>query len=454
MKILMVNIDHAHKSVYTGLVASALRMKIPHAKITALLSTPNDFLETNPDLEAVHFLDTQTFFDRTKDLSDEKIEEEMVRALGPLGDTEWNVVINLSSNLLGSIFCRFLNAKESKGALLDPGLERLNQSDLFSFILTDLSERYGAYLHFLFLYRNMLRRFEDVTLTSHWGQGIGEEFKAYFTDLKKKEGKEKLVLIDTTSLPLRSKEMELMLTLVKSLKEDPTTFPVLLGHGLDDGHPLIIFLKERLSGTITALSFQNKASLSVIGLGSLLITGDVYHKSIADVAGVPSVYLSKKLDLENFSTVPGSVMLCEDWRDISSSLMLDLIEKVLHSGAIAISDSQEIFETIIDNNLPLLAPVIDSRTDSYANWILGVRFFSQLLKLQISLPQVDPLVYSRAILAQERLLESRTSEGIFGMAKEIALAKLRNTPLFSPAHAYEVVKLFLKGETQEISSRG
>lgn len=427
MKALIINIDHTYRSVYSGSIVASLLKKIPSLEITGLISSPNDLLETTGHFKKIHFFDTEAFFNGTKNLTNNDIEKALERVLAPVKDTKWDVVINLSSNLLGCLMLNFLNAKEVRGTSLDQNLANFKHSDLSSFYLSQIPDDFSNYFHFTYLYRSMLKRFEEITLTSVLEGKMAQEFVNYFENLKKKNGKSEIVLIDSNlTTSQRPDEIMFVTNLFQKFQEDKKLLPILIGPDLDESHPLMRKLQETVKGEIYALSSENQAQLSLVGIASLVITDSLYLKSVADISMKPSILISQTMNLSDYSIIDGSYQ-------IVSKRVGDLAEAVYELTQPELSTSfkdLDIYKTIISQNLPVLVPVMNGGTIEYADWLLGVKFLAYSQKSELpSTIQVNPKNYKSALLKEKQMVGKKENRGIYAMAMEMSRAEIKNTKM-------------------------
>ena len=449
MNVLIINIDQHYRSVYTGTIAAALLKKIPRLKITGLISGPNDFLLTTGHFEKIHFFDTEDFFYRTKNLPEDKIEEKILQALGPVKNQKWDVTINLSSNLLGSIFTNFLNSKEIRGTSLNSDLMSFKHSDPAAFYLSSVPDDFGSFFHFTYLYRSMLKRFEKITLSSVWEGRLLDELDHHFESLKKKNNKTDIVLIDTKILKNNpSGDLEFFETMYKKFHDHTRLLPILIGSGMNENHPLIDKLKRTIKGEVYCLDFQNQAQLSIINSASLIITSDLYLKSVADIVLKPSIFLTASLNLSDYSTVANSFQLVmKKIFDLDVSFLVGLADQITtktESGELP-GEGVDVYETICEQNLPLLSPR-SGGSPEYADWLLGVRFVAYMQKIQISGIKVNPGHYKKSLARQRDSFKKNTHRGVYSIGIGIAKANIKNFPTISENEVKKNFESFLSFE--------
>lgn len=452
MKALIINIDRNYRSVYTGMIAACLLKKIPGLKITGFVSSDNMVLKTTGHFEDVKFLDAEAFFSRTKNLASGDVEKEIKTILGPLKDVKWDVVINLSSNLLGSILVNFLEYKEVRGIFLDKDLSGLKYTDLPSFCLARVPDDFSNYMHFTYLYRSILKRFEDISLASVWKQGLSEELKGHFDAFKARCGKSRIVLLDANICrSRRTEEIEFVAQLYRHLEDESEFLPVFVGRELEDGEPLVKRIKDGLKGEIHSISCQNEAYLSVVGLASLVITDDLYLKAISDLAMLPSILLSRTLNTSDFSIVPGSLQLvAESFGENLQNLLPVAIRHVLKEEDLYLNKVRvDVYKTRTHVNLPVLEALNSEGTPEYANWWLGLKYLTQVQKISTPSFKVNAKFYRNAIFKERQALTRKETEGMYSFAMELAKSDVGANPF---THETQVVQSLNQFFTSEESS--
>jgi hypothetical protein len=450
MKVLLFNIDHPYRSVYTGAIAAALKKKVPSVQITAFISGPNEPLETTGQFQKLYFFDTQSFFDQARGLSSEDIEQKMKKAVQPLIATEWDVVINLSSNLLGSVFSNFVNAREIRGPSMDDDFSTMKHSDQSAFLLANASEDFSSNLHFTYLYRSMLRRFEEVSLTSVWDRKTKDEYGQFIGDLKRQHGKSQIILIDTGLAKSHSvNDVSFAASLYAEISSHKEFLPVLLGNDLSAEHPLIRQLQATMKGEILSFMPQNKAQLSVISESALVITDDLYLKALSDISVKPSILLIENVNLEDYAVTSGSMQIIRQGSDetISSSI-IPLIERALKQTTILPSELNgiDIYETINFNQLPLIAPVTSGGTDQYARWLLFTKFLTSLQNITLPKVRVNPATYKNLVATELTNIEKKHADGLYSLAATLSQAKIRTGNVLNPNNFLEKLSSFLQKE--------
>ncbi len=455
MKILILNIDHPHRSVYAGAMAAILKQKIPNLELTAFLTAGNEFLATTGVFAAVHFFATETFFDVTRDLSSEESHAQLLAAVAPIKDVEWDVVVNMSSNLLGPILINFLKTKQIKGISLDQELAEIQYSDMASFHLHQSNTANSSPLHFIFLYRSMLKRYEDVTLRSVWRLDLLNQLTGFLDQLKLSSGRSSIVLIDAGIADTGTKgALSFVIDLYRNLQEGQISLPILLVDSQEEDHPLIRGLREVLDGDLHVMRTEKRAKLSVIGVADLLITDSLHLKGIADVSAVPSILLTTELNLSDFSIISGSMQL------VAQKLPKSLVAAV--SGmANAILTKEPIkldlelqegaYVTEVSDHLPYLVPLGESEPE-FARWWLGVRFFASQQGVNLPDISINSAHYKRAIQA-EREKGSVEERGILKVALELAHSNIKLAGTLPPSQVTRKVETFLSQEEGRLFSR-
>lgn len=454
MKVLLFNIDHPYRSIYTGTIAAALKEKIPSLEITAFLAGPNDLLETTGHFQKIHFFDTSAFFDQCNGLTSAEIEAKMLKTVEPLQGINWDVVINLSANLLGSAFANFVKSKEIRGPSLDQDLNNLKHSDASAFLLANGAEENSAYGHFSYFYRSMLRRFEDVTLKSIWGNHLDKEFLNYFEEQKKRTSKSKIILIDADLAKGNSVSgIEFLVNLYSKVCAHKDFLPILIGPNLKAEHPLIKELQASQKGEVLVVNSQNKAQLSVVGIAALIITDDVYMKAVADVSFRPSILITKELDLNDFSVLDCSMQVIRQQNEtditdrICALIEHGLRQKDLHQAELG---KLEVYETKNFGQQPFLSPVSTGGTDDYAKWLLATKFLCFLNNVQLPAVKVSPANYKDAITAEISNIEKRNTKGLYALAAGLSEANIKVGKPIDRSNYLDKLNTFLKQEQSRI----
>src|SRR4051812_30992680 len=106
-KILIINIDPAYRSAYTALLVASLKKDHPLLNCTLITDTSNEGMSKTGLFENVLSFDVQKFFQDTKNSPNETLERELKRLVTPVLNVEWDTVVNLSSNMLGSMLTHF-----------------------------------------------------------------------------------------------------------------------------------------------------------------------------------------------------------------------------------------------------------------------------------------------------------------------------------------------------------
>lgn len=450
MKVLLFNIDHPYRSIYTGAIAAALKKKVPSVQITAFISGPNELLETTGQFQKLHFFDTQTFFEQARGLNSEEIESKMKRAVQPLLNTEWDVAINLSSNLLGSVFSSFVKSREIRGPSMDDDFQTMKHSDPSAFLLASASEDFSSNLHFTYLYRSMLRRFEEITLTSVWDRKIKDEYAQFIGELKRKNGKSQIVLIDAGMARSHSvNDVNFVARLYSEISSHKDFLPILLGNDLRPDHPLVTQLQATMKGEILSFMPQNKAQLSVISESALVITDDLYLKAATDVSMKPSLLFTGSVNLEDYAVTKGSLQIVRQNNDDAiGSAIVQLLEKALHPSMTLSSELEgvDIYETITFNQLPLITPATNGGTDQYAEWLLFTKFLSSLQNISLPEIKVNPAVYKNLVARELTNVERKHSDGLYSLAASLSQAKIRTGNVLNPGNFLEKLSSFLQRE--------
>jgi len=448
MRALIINIDHNYRSVYTGSIAACLMKKIPSLKITGFMAAENKLLTTTGLFEKIHFFDTKDFFKDTRNLTSAEVEAEIIKAVTPLKSVKWDVIINLSSNLLGSLLTNFLTYKEIKGTFLDNSLKNLKFTDLSSYLLTTVPDDYNNFFHFTYLYRNMLRRFEEVTLTSIWKKGVEQEFLDYFLAIKASEKKSHIVLIDANLYKHRSEgELDFVAGLFRKLHAEKDYLPILIGHEISKTDPLIKRLTEVLQGEVYCLSSENEAQLSIMSIASVLITDDLYLKAIADLSLKPSIFIGKTVNVSDFSIVPGSFQLIRNDMNQLDDQVVSLVKNILEDQPLKLDQfpATALYETFIHENLPLLEPVCNS-SEEFSKWWLALKFIASLQDFKTPFLKVNTKHYLSAITKERSLLQSGGAKGLFSIAQELSKAQILTGSVLKEAEVLTKVEKFLATE--------
>lgn len=450
MNVLIINIDRPQRGVYSGMIAACLLKKIPFLKITGFVATGNKILSTTGLFEQLHYFDTEAFFNRTKDYTSTDVEKEIRKALAPVCEIHWDVVINLSSNLIGPIFTNFLQSKDVKGSFLDLNLSGLKYSDQSSFFLSSESNDLFNYFHFAYLYRSILKRFEILSLTSVWDSEIQKEFRDHFEDLKAKHSRPRIVLIDCgIRKSKKTEEVEFLASTYLNFSAEADCLPILIGKSLDENDPLIKKLKSVVKGEVYALTCETEAQLSMLGVGTLLVTDDLYLKAIADLGLVPSILITKKINTSDYSVIDGSCQVVSEHFDEKLSEILPLVYRLavekecLH---IDLLTGVEIYQTKLSEQLPILAPVNTEGSPEYASWWLGTRYIATILKVGTPKLKVSQKFYRNAILLEQQNVLKKGSEGIYPLALELSTAQIKNAPPIQEEKIIQNLTLFLKSE--------
>lgn len=448
MRALIINIDHNYRSVYTGSIAACLMQKIPSLKITGFLAAENKLLTTTGLFEKIHFFDTKDFFKDTRNLTSAEVEAEIIKAVTPLKHVKWDVIINLSSNLLGSLLTNFLTYKEIKGTFLDNSLTNLKFTDLSSYLLTAVPDDHNNYFHFTYLYRNMLRRFEDVTLTSIWKPGVAQDFLGYFSALKNSEKKSHIVLIDANLYKHHSEaELDFVAGLFRKLHAEKEYLPILVGKELSRTDPLIKRLTEIIQGEVCCLSSENEAQLSIMSLASVLITDDLYLKAIADLSLKPSILIGKTVNVSDFSVVPGSVQLVRETLSQVDDQVVSLVKNISEGQPLKLEQfsGTALYETFLHESLPLLKPVCNS-TEEFSKWWLTLKFIANLQNLKTPLLNINSQHYRSAITKERSLIREKGSKGLFSIALELSQAQILSGSVLKESEVSAKVEKFLSSE--------
>ncbi len=454
MKILILNIDHPQRSVYAGAMAALLRQKIPNIELTGFITTGNEFLATTGVFSAVHFFATEAFFERTRELSSEESHAELLAATAPIRDVQWDVVVNMSANLLGPILINFLQAKQIKGISLDQELAEIQYSDMASFHLHQSNTPNSSPLHFSFLYRSMLKRYEDVSLRSVWRLDLLNELTDFVDQLKRSSGRRSIVLIDAGICDSGMKgALSFLLDLYSYLEEAQLCLPILLVDDQEENHPLIRGLREVLDGDLHVLRTEKRAKLSVVGVADLLITDSLHLKGIADVSAVPTILLTSELDLSDFSVLPGSMQF------VAPKLAKSLVA-AMSSAVTAILNKEPLqldpelgdgaYVTEVYDHLPYIVPLGESGPE-FARWWLGVRFFAAQQGVNLPDIPISRTLYKRAIQA-ERDKGSVEERGILKVALDLAQSKIKLAGTLPPSQVTSKVEIFLSQEERRLSS--
>jgi hypothetical protein len=425
VEVLVINIDRGNRSVYTGAMVASLVAKLPVLRVTALLSTEARGLERITGLERVEYLDTGEFFARTKDLPNDEVERELRAALGDLVEQRWEVVINLSSNLLGSLLASYLEGKQLKGTYIDPEGRRVAHSDGYSYQLAVIPDDERNFLHFTFLYRGIFRRFERVRLAPVWEPRLEGEFRQHLTSMMHETGRHKLVLLDGRLSIFGGQSTALLAGLYASLASAPDFQPVLLVDGTGEESPALQRLRREVVGDIQIVQSDPAALLTLVGAMSAVVTDDLTLKAIADVVGRPSLLFTDRPETNEFSSHPGSVQVVGTGAepkliDGCMTLVLRMVMGV--DGATRL----EAYESYLHQEVPLLRPLGDGVHPEYLEWLIGTRLFMYLGGLSLPPLTADKTAYRRLVRREQAVMRGKTREGLYsfvvGMAQVPAAA--------------------------------
>lgn len=452
MKILIINVDYDYRSIYTGMIAACLATKIPGAQITGFISTDNDLLSTTGIFKELHFFDTAKFFEDTKDVDGDGVSDKIRSALTPVMSTRWDVVINLSSNLLGAMFPSFLSYGEVKGSFVDESMNGIKHSDLSSYFLSGMPDDLNTYLPFTYLYRSILKRFEEVTLNSVWEKHLASELDEYFRALRSKHGRQKIVFIDFgLRHTVKDSDIEFYSELYRKLHEHKDVLPIFLTkRSLTSDDALIMNLREHAVVDVHSFVCATQAQLSVINQGEMVITTDLYCKSMADVGLRPSVLVSPKLNLADYSVVDGSfqVVTSQRSRDAVEHIVA-LCHRSLVGSALTPGRAREgieVYRTVVHANLPVPVPLLTNGNIKYASWWLRLKFLGSFLDLELPKVAIEPMTYRTAILQERNLKEQQKMDGISFFALELAKADIKMAPRMDQHIVESRLAQFFDGE--------
>ncbi len=437
-KILIINIDRNFRSVYVAGLAAAMLKSNKLLKITLIISDQNQALESLGLFENIHYLDTDKFFETTRKSSNDTTEREIRNFLAPVLHTSWDTVVNLSSNLLGAYFTYFLKSQEVVGPHFQGDLVNLKHSNFPSYLLTSMPDEYSNYFHFSYIYKNVIKVYDQAPLGIDWKNKGSAAFVSKINLLKIENGKIGLVLIDTSIKKMGDLvHINFLIDLFGRLREDERFLPVLLSSNTEEDSFLINRLRDQFQGEIHLISCRDEAKFCLLDQVSLVITDDLYLKSLADLSLKPSVFIfnGSQLPLSDFSNVEGSFMI--QFNEMSD----DLIEAVFKSCETVLNHLPEnigkfkdieIYQTAIYDQLPILEPLLGGG-QTYAKWLLSLRYLAMIQKKDLPPIHSDHQIYRVAIDNERKEIKE-------GFNTQLAAIKIENIHEISQAFDFNALE--------------
>jgi hypothetical protein len=451
MKILIINIDNPHRSLYVGAVAALLKKKFPKAELTAFVTAGNEVLETTGVFARLHFFHAEAFFARTSACSNEEIHDQLRAAIAPIQDVHWDEVVNLSSNVLAPLLINFLSSRAVLGGSLDKKFSELQFSDDPSFHLARAGDDLSSYFHFSYLHRAILKLTEDAPVASAWRADLRAELAGFTENLRHTSGKRTVVLIDAGLARADAPVAVAFVTDLYRRFHGGPHLPVLLSDVVLDEHPLLRGLREAV-GEVHVLRTDNRAKLSALAMADLLITDDLHRKAIADLGKVPSILLTRTLNLSDFSVVRGSVQLVSSERTVElSRAAVAAADTLLTERHPRVDDfCCDVYVTEIHEHVPFLVP-LRGASAAHAQWWLGLRFFASLRGVRLPDIPLSPGHYRTAIAAERENWRRDSKYGILKTALDLSRANVRRSSALKPLDAAQAIEAFIVDEERRLS---
>lgn len=402
-------------------MASLLLKKYPTAKISILVSSSNEFFETTKLFEQVKILNVESFFKATKPLKNEQIEEEMKKVLGSIIDTEWDQVINLSANLLGSIFTCLLRAKSFLGPYAQEDVPDVSFSNLASYMLANVPDEKNNYFHFAYLYKDIIGVYYDLPILSVWEDRLAQEADQLFKNLLVEKNKKKVILIDVTmSLGGKIKDIHFFANLYSKLIADQLFLPVFYTTSIDLSKDIIEDLQASIEGDVHFIACNNKTQLSLVNNASLIITDNLYMKTLADLSQVQTILIGREneLPLSDYSILEKShLVFFKDQNNNLADIICSIVGRVFRGTALSQTSfyDVEIYSTKIHESLPILVPLNllgdqDPASDGFSKWWLNLKFLAKIKKIELPDLAINKNKYLAAIKKERQYIWEIGSE--------------------------------------------
>ncbi len=412
-RILIINIDPPHRSAYSATVGALLKKKYPSAQISIVVSAANELFHTVEVFEKVLLLDVDVFFSTTIGLSNEEIEEKMRNYLGPFIDVKWDLVVNLSSNLLGTIYTCFLNYKTISGPYSKADDPTIEYSNLSSLLLMNVPDQHENYFHFLYLYKDIAGIYYELPVKSHFEEKLDREFNLKMESLFKKSGKRQIVLIDADMKENENvTDFGFLAELYKKFDNDPHLMPLFFSMDPEGESQILSYFKDLNSGEVNFVKCQNKGQLYLIGHCAIVVTDNLYLKALADIASTPSIIIGRgsELPLSDFSAIHKSCLIFfkQSGQELPD-VILKLSIRILKGGELGPMNSEEfeIYETVVYEALPVLQILkensnMSSTYKEYVKWWLHLKFMAEKKQLIIPKIKFDSKLYKHIIGLQKQ----------------------------------------------------
>ncbi|HXH73693.1 MAG TPA: hypothetical protein VNJ08_01915 [Bacteriovoracaceae bacterium] len=381
-KILLINIDEPHRSLYSVQAIALLREQHPLAQITIIVSKGCEAIENNRLCNPIHFIDVEKFFQDTSNFSNDSLEKEIKRLLTPVINDYWDLIINLSFNALGSSFVFFLRSKEIMGPHMTHDNQIIDHESFYSFLLSQSLNYQDTCYHYAWLYQNIVSPLATPDLSEFLKSMKSTELNQRMKSIVSAENKKGVVLIDTNIGESRNlTNVHFITDLVKGFKSKGSYVPVLFSQNTEDDSFLIDRLRDSLQGEIYLLDVQQGGHLQIMSSVSCVLTSDFYVKTLADLAGTPSVLLAQgSLPVCDFSILPGSCYVRLDgYSSELSDVISELPEKILSGEPLNNTSNVKVYQTFEHAHLPLMRPEQNCQDEDLARWWLSIRYLSNIL---------------------------------------------------------------------------
>lgn len=370
--ILIINLDQNYRSAYSVLIALALDNQFKLAEITLITSSDNEIYESLELFKNIHRINPGGFLNKVKSFSSTSLEREIKIFLMPVLNTKWDLVLNLTSNRLGAIFCSFLRSNKFAGPCLTNDLEKFEYDCFSSYHLSTLTEENRGYFHPLYLYKEILNnhriQLDFKSPLAPFRNSVAEEkFKLLRTSSEKKY----IVLLDL-GLEQQDKihSINFLVNLHKEIQKSEQFVPVLITKDVSQESFVINKLRDNSSDDIFLIEYDAKGIIPTLLCVDIFITGDHYLMALSDICDLKTIMISEKEDF-NFSeasikqdslTIKIRQFNSEVINSILGGISFQVNHKMLEKNS-----STEVFvaRTNYVNDFPQLLPLVSSiKTDS------------------------------------------------------------------------------------------
>lgn len=360
--ILIINVDPNYRSAYSTLISLGLKKKYKLSRITLITSNGNEHFEDLDLFENIHIINTGEFLNKVKMLSSNSLEKEIRKFLMPVLNTKWDLVLNLSSNRLGAIFCTFFRAILIAGPNLTKDLVKFQYDSFSSFHLSALTEDNLSYFNPLYLYQEILSsqkiEIDYQHLLDHLRSKIIED---KIKLLKSTTKKQNVILLDL-NIEQQDKihSINFLVNIYKEISKSDLFVPVLMAADVKQESYVINKLRDSMDDDIFLVEYDFKGIIPLMLCADSIITGDLYHKTLSDLCQLKSILItdSYNFNYNDISALQNSLFFkinqfnSEVTNSILSCLQLQLCQKPIDRGT---STESFIGITHITDQLPHIA---------------------------------------------------------------------------------------------------